>query len=227
MKVSPKTLGSLAVVLGLLPTVLLLTACGPLQPLDPAFTEVGGSPAGAPDANPASSAPSAPSASNGGGTEILRPGDPLVIVFSDLPPSQPMLPFQERIKDDGTITLIYNQSFLAAGKTRGDLEREIRATYVPKYFLNLTVNVNTLGRFYYVGGEVKQPGEKPYLANMTVTKAIQAAGDFTYFANKKKVQLTRSNGQVLKVNCSKAQNDPRFDWPVYAGDKIHVPRRLW
>lgn len=168
---------------------------------------------------PATAAPAAP------GTELLRVGDPLTIVFSDIP--TPTQPFEERIKDDGTITLLYNQTFVAAGKLRGDLEREIRARYVPDYFKNLTVTIKTQMRFYYVGGEVKAPGEKPYLANMTLTKAIQAAGDVTDFADKKRVQLTRVNGEVLRVSYTRALENPRNDPPVFPGDKIHVPRRWW
>jgi len=154
-------------------------------------------------------------------------GDPLNVTFSDLPVLTQ--PFEIRIKDDGTITLLLNQTFAAAGKTIGQLEKEIRARYVPAYYINMTVTVKQQEgtRFYYVGGEVKAPGRQVYVSRITVLKAIQSAGDFTDFAKKTKVQLTRVDGQNLIVNCIKARKDPSLDLEVYPGDKIHVPRSLW
>src|SRR5438045_4224034 len=52
----------------------------------------------------------------GNGTERLQVGDSLVIIFSDLP--NPTTPFEEQVKEDGTITLLLNKTFVAAGKTR-------------------------------------------------------------------------------------------------------------
>ena len=159
--------------------------------------------------------------------EVLGVGEPIIVTFSDLP--NLTQPFEERIKADGTITLLHNQSFVAAGKSVGALEKEIRARYVPRYYVNLTVTVkpqeNT--RFYFVGGEVKQPGRQVYLSRLTVLKAIQSAGDFTDFARKSKVQLTRANGQTYVINAPKALLNPQLDLEVYPGDKIHVPRRIF
>jgi hypothetical protein len=62
---------------------------------------------------------------------------------------------------------------------------------------------------------------------MTLLKAIAAAGDFTAFAQKKSVEVTRANGKKLRpVNCIRALRNPRkYDIPIYPGDHIHVPRR--
>jgi polysaccharide export outer membrane protein len=159
--------------------------------------------------------------------EVLRVGDSLTVTFIDTPTVIP--PFQEKIKEDGTITLTLNQLFKADGKTRGDLEKEIRARYVPDYFKYLTVtvtpDVNT--RWYYVDGEVKTPSRQNYISRITVLKAIASAGGFTDFANKKKVKLTRVDGRTQTVNCVKALDKPSLDPEVYPGDKIHVPRRIW
>jgi protein involved in polysaccharide export with SLBB domain len=62
---------------------------------------------------------------------------------------------------------------------------------------------------------------------MTVTKAITTAGDFTDFANHKKVWLIRANGQRIKVNCNKAIQDSSQDPLVYPNDQIQVPRRIF
>src|SRR5204863_9130931 len=111
---------------------------------------------------------------NGGGFDIIHIGEPLVIVFSDTPIVIP--PFQERVKDDGTITLLHNQTFTADGKRRGDLEKEIHKRYVPDYYRNLTVTVQQMSRFYFVDGEVKMPNRYIYEGKTTVLSAITSAG---------------------------------------------------
>ena len=159
--------------------------------------------------------------------ELLRVGDSLTITFSDTPVTIPV--FEEKIKEDGTITLTLNKTFKAAGKTVGDLQKEIRACYVPSYYKYMTVSVkqdvNT--RWYYVDGEVKVPNRQIYTSRITVLKAIASVGGFTDFANKKKVKLTRVNGRTQTVNCVKALENPSLDPEIYPGDKVYVPRRIW
>ena len=95
---------------------------------------------------------------------------------------------------------------------------------MPDYYKRLTIIVTGEQRVYSVGGQVKAPGRQVYISATTVTKAIQSAGDFTDFAAKKRVKLTR-NGRTLTVDCVKAAKDPSLDLPVYPGDKIDVPQR--
>lgn len=160
--------------------------------------------------------------------EVFRAGDSLTIVYADLP--QPTPAFQGKIKEDGTITLLLNQKFMAAGKTAGQLEDEIRETYVPKIFKYLTVtvtpDVNT--RWFYVDGEVGSHGSRQiYTSRTTVLQAIASAGGFTDFAKKTKVKLTRVDGRVYIINCTKARDNPALDLEIYPGDKVYVPRKLW
>ena len=152
-------------------------------------------------------------------------GDTVIVSLSGLP--DPIEPHQELIKEDGTITMPDIGRVQAAGKTAGELQNEIHDLYVPKIYTHLTVTVNIGDRVYYVSGEVKAPGRQLYVGETTVTKAIASAGDFTDFANKKKVWLIRVNGQRVKVNVSRvlAGKDP--DPAVYPGDQITVPRRIW
>jgi protein involved in polysaccharide export with SLBB domain len=172
---------------------------------------------------------STPTATNASGfvPEAFRPGDSLTVTFTDTPIT--IQPFDQKIKSDGTITLILNKMFHAAGKTTGQLEQEIRAAYVPSYYKYMTVTVtrDISTQWYYVEGEVRQPNREIYNSRLTVTMAIASAGGFTDFANKKKVKLIRVDGRTQTVNCVKALNDPSLDPEVYPGDKVHVPRRLW
>ena len=80
-------------------------------------------------------------------------------------------------------------------------------------------------RFYYVGGEVKIPNRQVYIGSLTVLGAIRSCGDFTDFADKKRVTLTRGDGTQFTINCVKAQKNPKLDLEVFAGDRINVERR--
>jgi len=152
-------------------------------------------------------------------------GDTVIVTLSGLPQDIPA--HQEPIKEDGTITMPDIGHVQAVGKTAGELQNEIYNLYVPKLYRHLTVTVFPGERVYYVTGEVKQPGRQLYVGQMTVTKAITTAGDFTDFANHKKVWLIRANGQRIKVNCNKAIQDSSQDPLVYPNDQIQVPRRIF
>jgi len=75
-----------------------------------------------------------------------------------------------------------------------------------------------------VGGEVRTPNSYPHPGRLTVLKAIDLAGGFTEFANRRKVKIIRS-GKTIIVNCKKALEDPeKFDVEVFPGDKVQVDR---
>jgi len=168
----------------------------------------------------ATSASSIPGVSE---VERFSVGDLVMVTFSGLNPSPPE--HNERIKEDGTITLPLIGGVKAEGKSAGELQQEIHDLYVPKYYKRMTVTVKAPERTYTVSGEVRAPGPKYYSGRTTVTKAIAAAGGFTDFANKKKVRLTRGD-KTITVNCVKAEEDPRLDPVVIPNDKIHVKRRF-
>jgi polysaccharide export outer membrane protein len=186
-------------------------------------------PAAASATTPVAAPAAVPTSTNGSSpeVEVLRVGDSVTITFMDTPVVIPAS--EEKIKEDGTITLTLNQTFQAAGKTPGDLAKEIRARYVPNYYKYMTVSVKQIEstRWYYVDGEVKSPNRQIYNIRMTLLKAIASAGGFTDFANKRKVKLTRLDGRIQIINCKKALDNPNLDPEIYPGDKIYVPRRLW
>lgn len=171
------------------------------------------------------------SAANGNQTSsssaLFAVGDTVTVTISGLPPDQNPPPHEETIKEDGTITLPDIGKVMAAGKSPGDLQNAIHDLYVPHYYTHLTVTVNSGDRVYYVRGEVKNPDRFVYVGEVTITKAIASAGDFTDFANRRHVVLIRSNGQRIKVNCKKIQNGDAPDLPVYPGDQIIVGRSIW
>ena len=158
---------------------------------------------------------------------VFKVGDLVIVTFSGLG-GTPIPPHEERIKEDGTVTLSLIGSVKAVGKTPGQLQKDIRDLYVPAYFgpsLNITVKAQE--RYFYVGGEVKANGRYPWVEGMTAVKAIQNAGGLTDYANHKKVRITRQSGKQLTVNYDKALENPALDIPVYPDDSINVPKKIW
>ncbi len=155
----------------------------------------------------------------------LRVGDELTVNFFDISP--PISPITDQIKEDGTITLIYNEKFDAVGKTIGELQTIVHDRYVPAYVKYMTVNIVPANRLYTVAGEVRSPGHFPYPGHMTVLDAIATAGGFTDYANKKKVQVTRADKRQFQVNAVKAIDDPDLNVEIFPGDRINVPHRIF
>lgn len=213
---------------GILLSGLLVAGC---RSPKPQFDDVPGvasprTPAGAgvkpAPGNPAADTASATRPESNPG--VIHVGDPLTVVFTDLPAVIP--PFEVLVREDGTITLAENQQFKAAGKTAAALEKEIRDFYVPTYWAHATITIKAPTQCFFVGGEVKQPNRYPYLKPTTVLQAIQAAGDFTDFARKTRVRLARG-AKVYIINCVEARKNPKLDLPVFADDSIYVPRKGW
>jgi polysaccharide export outer membrane protein len=154
-------------------------------------------------------------------------GDTVTVTFSGLPEGSNPPQHEEPIKEDGTITLQDIGKVPAVGKTAGELQNAIHDLYVPQFYTHLTVTVTIGDRVYYVRGEVGHPDRLVYSGEMTVTKAIASAGDFTDFANRKKVVLVRSNGERIIVNCKKVLSGDAPDPEVLPGDQIIVPRSIF
>ena len=156
---------------------------------------------------------------------IIAAGDRLTIEFTDVSPG--LAPVNATVRADGTISLPHNVTLKAEGKTWSDLANEIHSKYVPHIYRRLTVIVRGEDRYYTVTGEVRNPGPKSYMGQMTTLKAIAAAGDFTEFGKRTNVKVTRANGKIEKVNAKKARSNPALDIPVYPGDIVHVERRIF
>lgn len=207
---------------GLLAAMLLFVS-GCASTPDPIFTS---EPALDQVTSPVGAGTNAGPSSTGEGVRF-QIGDQLTITFSDTPDQ--LLPHEERIKEDGNITLPLIGAVKAVGKSPGQLQKEIKDLYVPKYYVRLTVTVKWQGQelAYSVLGEVRGPGPKAYVGVTTVTKAIGAAGGLTDFANESNIVLTRANGTQLKINYKKAIKDPKLDPQVFPGDSINVPKSRW
>jgi protein involved in polysaccharide export with SLBB domain len=182
----------------------------------PVFSEVS-SPAQLRGYNVTNDSPARNTARNAEDKEVIKVGDTLLITFGDICASPPVF---QRVKDDGTITFIFNRTFQAAGKSTGNLEKDY---YVPTYFTNLAVTIQ-ISLFVYVDGEFRNPGRYPWTNGMTLKDAIEAAGGFTKFANHR-IRLYHLDGIGEKLRLSGnwfLTNNPNLK----PGDRIINPRDL-
>jgi len=151
----------------------------------------------------------------------LRPGDTLVVAIQGVPdPTSNNV----QIDDKGFITLPYIGNVEAAQSTTATLSEKIRQTYLAKKIYNaLDVSVTVTERYVYVGGEVVRPGRVIWTPDLTVAKAIQAAGGFTLYAREGRVSLVRDRN-AYTISVPLAQRNPNEDPRLIPGDAIQVPK---
>ena len=154
-------------------------------------------------------------------TAQLRPGDSLVVSLLGIPdPTSSNV----QIDEQGVISLPYIGNITAGGLTTSELSRSIRDTYIGKqFYTTLDVSVTVTERYVYIGGEVQRPGRIAWSPDMTLAKAIQAAGGFTLYAKETRVQLIRDR-QAHDFDVRLAQRNPEEDPLLFPGDSIQVPR---
>jgi polysaccharide export outer membrane protein len=158
----------------------------------------------------------------------LRTGDEIVIRIDAGAPTAALYgtPSDVIIDDQGYIELPLVGQIKAAGLTTSELAEHIQSNYVPRYYVRCTASVLVAQRFFYVGGEVKNPGRFAWSEDTTLLKAINTAAGFTDYANRGKVQLVR--GKTAETyDCDDLQRHPAKDVPIRPGDTITVPRSIF
>ena len=151
----------------------------------------------------------------------LRPGDSLTVALQGVPDPSTN---QVQISDRDTISLPYIGTISTANATAGELSQRIRETYIAKkFYMTVDVSVSVTERYVYVGGEVTRPGRIIWTPDLTVSKAVQAAGGFTLYAKESKVNLVREQ-KAYDINITLAQKNPEQDVRLMPGDSVQVPR---
>jgi len=154
-------------------------------------------------------------------TAQLRPGDSLTIVLQGVPdPSTNAV----TIDDRGLISLPFIGALSAAGLSTAALSEKVRETYISKkIYTTVDVSVSVTERYVYVGGEVQHPGRIVWTPDLTVAKAIQAAGGFSLYAKESAVSLVRE-AHAYTVDVKLAQKNPEQDPALVPGDSLQIPR---
>lgn len=167
----------------------------------------------------ASRAPAETVAAESAGPYRLGSGDRLrLTVFG-----QPDMTGEYAVDGDGKISVPLAGQIEAKDLTASELEGRIRDKLTRSDVLvNPSVSVQVLtARPFYILGEVRQPGQFPYVDGMTVVTAAAIAGGFTYRADEDDFTVTRREGdQVTEEEVSR-------NAPVKPGDVITVHERMF
>jgi protein involved in polysaccharide export with SLBB domain len=141
-----------------------------------------------------------------------------------------------RVNDNGELEVPYIGLVPAQGRTCKELAYSIKNALEKEYYYHATVilavdrvSEKSRGRVYVYGAVKGQgPQEIPPDETYTVSKAIIRAGGFGDFADKRKVKLTRKNGQDITVDLKRIIEQGRTDEDVVVqpDDQIYVPQRL-
>jgi polysaccharide export outer membrane protein len=141
-----------------------------------------------------------------------------------------------RVNDNGELEVPYIGLVPAKGRTCRELAYAIRAALEKEYYYHATVilaiervSEKSRGRIYVYGSVKGQgPQEIPADESYTVSKAIIRAGGFGDFANKRKVKVTRKNGQDFTIDLKRVIEEGRTDedMVLQPDDQIYVPQRL-
>jgi len=145
--------------------------------------------------NPTNNSPAATNTSRSAESErVIQVGDFLLITFVEPPRwtksswGSPFLvqdsglpAFDQQVKKNGIIRLLFNWEFNVAGKKVSELEWEIRRCYVPEKFgdLTVTVRISSQTNFVYVEGGFGNPGRCSWTAGMRLGDAIKVARGFS------------------------------------------------
>jgi polysaccharide export outer membrane protein len=145
------------------------------------------------------------------GTKILiREAIPLYVVVADAQP----------LPEAGRVTLVRSKSNEVFAI---DLAQpaEMRLLVHPRDVITLQANPT---QFFYVGGEVKVPGEKTFRRGLTLTQAIIAAGGLS--RKSKEARLARDNGKGFLVSSRYKLKDidsgKLADPLIQPGDRITI-----
>lgn len=211
-------------ILGAACAVLLLAGCG--TPAGEVYT---GSSA-IPDMSPAPASAAGTGTYTpvpaGGDSDLLRPGDIVTLTLAGVPQGEEFRS-ESRVSDDGSITMPRLPPIQAAGMTSSQVQADVQNAYRSRgIYSNPTVTIVPSSRFINVGGEVRSPQRIQFTNDLTVLRAVFAAGGFTDYANRRSVRVIRG-GRVYIVNARAAAGDPRLDMPLKAGDVIQVDRSIF
>ena len=134
------------------------------------------------------------------------------------------------VRPDGRISTPLVQDLLAAGKTPGEIAREIE-TALSKYVRdpNVTVLVTsfqgTFSEQIRIVGEAAKPQAIAYRQNMTLLDVMIAAGGLTDFADGNNAVLVRKNTSYnVRLKDLLKRGDISANAAVAPGDVIIVPQ---
>jgi protein involved in polysaccharide export with SLBB domain len=136
--------------------------------------------------------------------------------------NEPNLSGEFVVNADGNLSLPLIGDVAAAGRTTGEIRKDIEDKLANGYLKSPQVSIDVLVfRPYFILGEVNKPGDYPYTPGLTVLKAVATANGFTYRADEKHVYL-KHPGQA-----SETKYPITSDLPLGPGDTIRIGERYF
>ena len=126
------------------------------------------------------------------------------------------------IDPSGSVSVPLAGTVRAAGRTKGQLQREIARRYKSEYLQDPKVTVEVVSfRPIYILGEAERPGEYPYRSGLNLISAVTAAGGFTYRASRSYVLIQHPGEEVWR------QYPLSASVAISPGDLIRIPERFF
>ncbi len=162
----------------------------------------------------------------------IEAGQSVIVKIMGVPADQKaMVDETYPISEEGSINLPFVGELPAAGKSSGQLSKEIQKAYRDGgIFKNPVIQVlankediNPQEQRVHIGGQVRNPGPKPFRDGFTVFQAVQAAGGATEFGAMNRVVLYR-NGKPKEIDLKTVDGKAVV---AKSDDTIEVPRKNW
>ncbi len=137
-----------------------------------------------------------------------------------------------RVDERGEINLLYIGKIQASGMTMSELEAAINDAYIESgNYEDPQVSITVLTLYYFVDGQVMDPGRKSYLREITLYRAIVDAGGFTPFAAPSRVILMRptadGGNKVYKINVRRIMQGAPDTVVILPNDVIRIPKSVF
>lgn len=139
----------------------------------------------------------------------------------------PDLSVEFQLDDNGRTSLPLIKEIQATGKTVIELETSISDKLSPDYLKSPKVSVEVLNyRSFYIIGEVKNPGQYPYVSGMTIPIVFALAGGYTNRSKTSKAFVTHVHAQrAVDEECEKEEASQNTR--ILPGDVIEIPEKYW
>jgi polysaccharide export outer membrane protein len=174
-----------------------------------------------PAANPAADLPAADSPSMPVDPKSYRVGPEDVIAVRVW--REPELSGQFVVRPDGRITLPLAGELNVSELTPEQVQAKVIELY--SKFVNkpeVGVSLSRVGsKKYYLVGQVARAGMMPLVVPTTILEAINAAGGFQEFANKKKVTILRGT-KILRFNYEEVINGKKMEQNILVENGDHI-----
>jgi polysaccharide export outer membrane protein len=138
------------------------------------------------------------------------------------------------VRGDGTIGFPLIGDVPVAGRGLSQISSEMTRSLAKDFIVNpqISVNIKEYGsQWVTVIGEVNKPGRQLLRQRMSLIELLAEAGGFTAYANRKQIEILRTEGPDLRrklaVNLRAIEEGKKMDIPLKAGDVVIVPRRTF